>query len=218
MNVIAVIAQKGGSGKTTLAVSLAVAANQAGHSSVVIDLDSQATASMWSDRRRRPADGLPSVLDQPLVISAQPVRLANILKTTEAGGAQFVFIDTPPRAEQSAMLAARAATLVLIPCRAAIFDLDTVATTMQLLALAGSHIRSAAVLNGIPANGGERQQATDVLRQLGLMVCPVALGHRKAFAHSAALGQSAQEFDPHGKAADEIRGVYNYVTTLLKKG
>lgn len=205
MRVIAVISQKGGAGKTTLALSLAVAAQRAGRTAAIVDLDPQATATAWADRRANEA---------PVVVSAQPARLGHVLKTAEGSGADLVVIDTPPRAEQAAMAAAKAADLVLIPCRPAVFDLDTVSTTLELLKLSGG-APVAAVLNAVPSVGAEREQAAEVLRGLGIAVCPAVLGYRKAFAHSAVTGQGAQEFDPKSKSADEIQQVYEFVSKLV---
>ena len=208
MHIVSVIAQKGGTGKTTLAISLAVAGHLAGRTVAIIDLDPQATASNWSDRRHDH--------EHPAVVSAQPARLPHVLQAAHAAGTHLVIIDTPPRAEHAALSAARAATLVLIPCRPAVFDLDTVATTLDLLKLSPT-ASIAAVLNAVPAAGDERTQATTILRELGLSVCPTALGLRKAYAQSAETGKSAQEFAPTGKAADEIRAVYRFVNRLLKE-
>jgi chromosome partitioning protein len=143
MEVIAVIAQKGGAGKTTLTLSLAVAAQRAGKTVAIVDLDPQATACNWGDRRNS---------DSPVIVSAQPARLPQVLKSAQEAGAQFVLIDTPPRAEQAAMMAAKAANLILIPCRPAVFDLDTVSTTLELIRHAGN-ASMAAVLNGVPPRG-----------------------------------------------------------------
>jgi chromosome partitioning protein len=107
MDVIAVIAQKGGTGKTTLTLALAVAAQLAGKVTAIVDLDPQASASNWSDRRE---------MDSPVVVSAQPARLPHVLTSAEASGAALVLIDTPPRAEQAALAAAKAAHLILIGC------------------------------------------------------------------------------------------------------
>jgi chromosome partitioning protein len=206
MNVIAVVSQKGGAGKTSLALALAVAAEAAGQSTAVIDLDPQATATNWADRREnRP----------PVVVSAQPARLAHVLKAAADNGGQLVIIDTPPRAEQTAMAAAKAARVILIPCRPAIFDLDTVATTLELIRMSGKGT-VAAVLNGVPAQGSEQEQARAVLEGLGIVVCPTVLGYRKAFQHAGTAGQGPQEFDPRGKAAEEIAGVYRFSLELLK--
>jgi chromosome partitioning protein len=207
MDVVAIIAQKGGVGKTTLALSLAVAAERDGKTAALVDLDPQATACNWGDRR---------AAETPVIVSAQPARLAYVLKSAEEAGAQFVVIDTPPRAEQAAMAAAKAATLILIPCRPAVFDLDTVATTLELIHHAGKQ-SIAAILNGVPPRGTKGEQATEVIQALNIRVCPSVLGHRAAFSDAGALGQSAQEYDVSGKAADEIQQVYEFVCKLLKE-
>ena len=116
---------------------------------------------------------------------------------------------------EQAMMAAKAANLVLIPCRPAVFDLDTVSTTLELIRHAG-HPSIAAVLNGVPPRGSKAEQATDVIKGLELAVCPASFGHRAAFGDAGALGQSAQEYDPNGKAAEEINQVYKFVCKLLK--
>lgn len=206
MDVIAVETQKGGAGKTTLTLSLAVAAQRAGKIAAVIDLDPQTSASNWADRRGN---------QPPFVVSAQAARLPQVLKTAQEAGAQFVVIDTPPRAEQTMLAAAKVAQLILIPCRPAVFDLDTIPTTLELIRIAAGTIPVAAVLNGVPPAGGEREQAVAVLESLGLIVCPAVFGHRKAYSHGAAIGQSPQEFDKAGKAAQEIQGVYEFVCKLL---
>jgi chromosome partitioning protein len=205
MKVISVLMQKGGSGKTTLVESLAVAAKNAGRSVAVIDLDPQATACKWGDRRN--AD--------PVIISIQPARLSQALKTAREGGADLVIIDTPPRAADAAMAAAMAADLILIPSRPTINDLETIATTQSLIAGAGGKAKIAVILNGVPAQGPQREQAQAYIRDLGLPVLAVTLGHRSAYTHAAIIGQTAQEYDPRGKAAEEIKQLYRLTCKLI---
>ncbi|MCY4230067.1 MAG: AAA family ATPase [Alphaproteobacteria bacterium] len=205
MKVIAVIAQKGGAGKTTLSIGIAVAAKLDGLIVAVIDLDAQATAANWGDRRKE---------EEPVVISAQATRLEKILGAARGQGADLVVIDTAPRAEQGALAAAQAADLVLIPCRAAIYDLETVRTTVELVRLAGNP-PAAVVLNGIPPRGTREQQAREVLAGLGAAVCPAGLGHRAAIDHAATLGLSVQEYEPRGKAAEEMAAVYIFAKQLV---
>ena len=80
---IALVAQKGGTGKTTLALTLAVAAEQAGRTAVVLDIDPQATACKWGDRREA---------STPMVLDAQPARLGHALETAAAEGIDLVVI------------------------------------------------------------------------------------------------------------------------------
>jgi chromosome partitioning protein len=92
MQTLSIIAQKGGTGKTTLVLSIAVAAHAAGKTTLIIDLDPQASACKWGDRR----PGEP-----PTVIDAQPARLANALEKAAQAGVDLVIIDTPARIEQA---------------------------------------------------------------------------------------------------------------------
>jgi chromosome partitioning protein len=204
MYTVALIAQKGGTGKTTLAVSLAVAAGQVGMSSIIIDLDPQGTACNWKDRRKS---------DGPVVIDAQPARLAAALAKAAENGVDFAVIDTPARNEQSA-LAAKAADLVLIPCRPQAYDLETIPNTKEILSLAGNK-PAVVVLNAVPAVGDRHEQARELLNRLQIPVCPYTLGHRAVFGDAGAVGQAAQEYDQKGKGAAEILQVYKYVLSTL---
>lgn len=201
MKTIAIVAQKGGTGKTTLALSLAVAAERSGQRAAVVDLDPQASASAWADRRAE---------DTPVVVSAQASRLGHVLGAAR-GKADLVLVDTPPRAEQAAIAAAKLADLVVIPCRPAILDLETIRTTVDLVRYAGDN-PIIVVLNAVPARGQKAEQAAEVLGSMDLAVCPAAFGSRVAFDHAVAAGMSAEEYDPRGKAAEEIRQVYKYTS------
>jgi chromosome partitioning protein len=205
MHTIALLAQKGGTGKTTLALSLAVAAARSGLTVLVIDLDPQATACNWSDRRAQ---------DAPLVIDAQPGRLPAALEKAKQGGVDLVLIDTPARTEQSALAAAKCADLVLIPCRPQAYDLETIPNTKELIALAGNkpHL---ALLNAVPSRGNRHEQARTFLAHHSVPVCPHTLGQRAAFGDSGALGLTPLEYEAAGLAADEIQQVYKYISRLL---
>jgi chromosome partitioning protein len=205
MYTVALIAQKGGTGKTTLAVSLAVAAGQVGMTSIIIDLDPQGTACNWKDRRKS---------DGPVVIDAQPARLAAALAKAAENGVDFAVIDTPARNEQSALAAAKAADLVLIPCRPQAYDLETIPNTKEILSLAGNK-PAVVILNAVPPIGDRHEQARELLGRLQMPVCPYTLGHRAVFGDAGAVGRAAQEYDPRGKGAAEILQVYKYVLSTL---
>jgi len=204
MKIVAIISQKGGAGKTTLAVHLATAAAAAKHSAAVIDLDPQGTATSWGDRRRA---------DAPEVVSGQAVRLPALIKAASQNGADFLMLDTAPNADQTASLACRAADVVLIPCRPSTFDLEAIETTL-LLAKAASK-PAYVVLNAVPSRSFIGKEASDGLTARGALVAPHQLTHRAAFTHGVIDGRTAQEFEPTGKAADEIITLYKWLCGIV---
>ena len=200
MQTLAVISQKGGAGKTTIALNLAAASELANKPAVVIDLDPQASAKGWHDHRGR---------DAPIVISAQATRLAEVLETARTHGAELVVIDTAPHSESAALAAARAADLVLIPCRPGILDLRAIATSADLVQLAKK--AGVVVLNAVPPRGSLAGEASDAVAEYGLQVVPSCLGQRAAFQHSLTAGLTAPEYEPKGKAAHEVQQLYTWI-------
>ena len=124
MFVVAMVSQKGGPGKTTVAVNLAVAAAEQGLAAVVIDLDPQANAANWKDRR---------TTENPAVVSAPPGRVLQTLEAAEQHGADFVVIDSPGKADSTAIVAAQFADLVLVPVEAHMSNLETLPGVHALL-------------------------------------------------------------------------------------
>ena len=178
MQVVSVLAQKGGVGKTSIALALAVEASAKGCTVVVLDADPQASACKWRDRRQANA---------PVVTDVQPARLRNAVDAAAEQGVDLVVVDTPPRSETAALEAAKVTGLVVIPCRAQILDLETVPAALQLLALAAGPV-VVAVLNAVPPRGSRALEATRALERFGVRVCPHTLGHRAAWGDANALG------------------------------
>lgn len=199
MHTLAILSQKGGTGKTTLSLNLAIAAEQAGDTALVIDLDPQASAKGWHDAREAEA---------PLVTSVQPARLAEALKLAAAHGAKFAIIDTAPHAESASLAAARAADFVLIPCRPGILDLRAIAASADICALAKA--KAAAVINATPPRGTLADEAEQAIGGYGLAVAPIRIGQRMSFMHSLTAGQGVLEHEPGSKAAQEIRELYSW--------
>ena len=209
MKVIAVIGQKGGTGKTTTSLGLAVAAVNAGHTTAVLDLDPQTNAANWKDRREA---------DNPAVESIQPGRLRQTIKAAEESGADYVFIDTPGKSDTAAIEAARVADLVLIPVRPQIFDLETLSAVRDALRVAGSPA-AYVVLNGIhpTATRSPEQQRQVIAEAFDLPVASVHLSHRSAYAEAPATGKAPQELEPLGKASAELTALFEFVETTLSK-
>lgn len=200
MSTIAIVSQKGGSGKTTLAIHIAAAATAAGFVAVVVDTDPQATAAAWGDWR----EGV-----EPEVITTPPARLARTVEEAKRLGADVIVLDTPPHADAAAREAVKVADLVLIPTRPRAFDLHAIATTADLIRFAGKP--AFVVFNAAPARGAQLfAEASAIVRELGLEVCPVSFADRAAFHHATAAGKVATETDPKGKAAAEVSSLWTW--------
>ncbi|RZT44867.1 plasmid segregation oscillating ATPase ParF [Sphingomonas sp. BK036] len=200
MPTIAIISQKGGAGKTTLALHLAAAAQDAGRIALIFDTDPQATASQWAAWRQ---DAPPEVIDSP------PPRLCAKVEQARGQGAEFIVIDTPPHADSAARAAVEIADLVLIPCRPSAFDLSAIRTTAKLVQL----LRKPAFVvftAGSPNAPRIYQEAGDLVAGLGTPACPIQIPDRAAFRHASAEGRTVMEFEPGGKAADDIRSLYTW--------
>ena len=205
MKTVVVVSQKGGTGKTTLAIHLAVAAECTGKAAVVIDLDPQASAAAWRDLRRN---------EGPAVESVQPARLSVTLKAAAEAGAELAMIDTPARSENTALDAVRAADLALIPCRPGFFDTAAMSFTANLLKLAGKP--GFVVFSQVPVRAESLlAEVREALGSYGLSVAPISVHLRAAYSHAIPGGQSAQEYEPKGKAAGEMRELYQWVDKIL---
>jgi chromosome partitioning protein len=200
MPTIAIISQKGGAGKTTLALHLAAAAQDAGRISLIIDTDPQATASQWAVWRR---DAPPEVIDSP------PPRLAAKVDAAKGQGAELIVIDTPPHADSAARAAVEVADLVLIPCRPSAFDLSAIQTTAKLVQL----LRKPAFVvftAGAPNAPRIYQEAGELVEGFGTPACPVQIPDRAAYRHASGEGRTVMEYEPSGKAAEDIRQLYRW--------
>jgi len=206
MRTIAIVSQKGGAGKTTLAVNLAT---EAARSSValIVDTDPQATASRWGQWR---GGGDPEVVD-----CGAPTLLAGKLAKAADLGAEVAVIDTPPHADAMARQAAQLADLLLIPCRPRAFDLAAFEATAELVR--SSRKPAFVVFNAGPPRAPHiyRDAANLIGGEFGLEIAPVILPERAAFHHSVAAGRTAPEHELQGKAAGEIRELWAWICGQL---
>ena len=208
MFVVSLLSQKGGTGKSTLAIQLAVAALLDGHTVIIIDLDPQGSAVMWGQIR---GDA------PPIVVSTTKTELPRLLKTAEQNGVTLAILDTPPKVEPEgeAHHAARASDLAIIPCRPNVFDVKAIGATVKLAQLAGVSTRI--VFNQVPANSSQIFKARRAVEVYNIPRAPCQVGNRIKFSHAALDGQSIQEFDPKEKGASEINALYKYTLRELEE-
>lgn len=212
MQTIAIISQKGGAGKTTLAVHLAVASAAAGKTTAIIDLDPQASSANWGDRRKNPL---------PVVVSAHSTRLPQEMDNAREAGVEVLILDTAPHSDAVALAAARAADLVIVPCKPNILDIEAVGNTIQLMKSTGTPLF--VVLNGVAPSGTEADEAEAAIKEsFDVAVCPARLTTRVAFARSLVTGQTAAEYIqpnrlvPDEKAAREVEHLHTFMCAHLQ--
>jgi chromosome partitioning protein len=198
MQTLALVCQKGGAGKTTLSIHLAAEAAAHGVQALLLDLDPQASAARWADRRKGGVD-----ID---VAVESPARLEAALRQAEREGYALVVLDTAPHADAAALQAARAATLVLVPARCSILDLDAMGASLDLCTLARR--RAAVVLNAAPIRSRVVEEAAETVAKLGGEVTKTIIRERVAFRHALVDGRVAREFEAGGAAAAEITALY----------
>ena len=207
MRTLALLAQKGGVGKSTLAIHLAVLAAKAGGNVLLIDLDPQHSAGDWWRAREATS---------PALVETEAAELANVLKAAKAEGVTLAVIDTAPHSEAAAVTAARLADLVLIPTRPGILDLRAIGATVGIVQ--GVKAKAAIVLNSCPpsrglgvAEAGIVGEARQGLEDYGLPVAPVAITQRAALSHALIDGRAVVEYEPDGKASRELGKLWQWI-------
>jgi chromosome partitioning protein len=198
MHIIALVCQKGGAGKTTMAIHLAVEGQRRGLKTLLIDIDPQASAAKIMDRRG----------DEPPEVATEAAsRLDKAVKAAEGQGYELIIVDTAPQADRAAAQAARIANLVVAPLQPSIVDLDAVDATIDVCKLAGVPILF--VLNRVPAQGREIAGTANAIRKRGMTVAGIQWGERKAFKYPLMRGMVAQEVEPRSRAAIEVAELYD---------
>jgi chromosome partitioning protein len=204
MKILVFLSQKGGSGKTTLVVHTAVAATEAGLKVLVVDTDPQQSATVWSNAR---------IADVPMVATVAGADLERVLTAARAEGIDLAIIDTAPHAAPDAARIARTADLVLIPCRPTAFDLAAAEQAARIVKAAKAP--AAFVLSACPVRAPEVGETRKALSDYGLPVAPPEISERRAFSRAIASGRAVTEFESDGRAADEIRNLWEWIRTEL---
>ncbi|KLK91741.1 hypothetical protein AA309_18465 [Microvirga vignae] len=207
MHIVSFVTQKGGTGKSSLAVSLAVAAAESGLKVVVLDIDPQGTTGEWYKRRTAEA---------PEVHSLPWTYLSTRLYTLDRQGYDLAIIDTPGADSHAASEAMRQAHFCLLPVRPSVADIEASKPTVRYLNERDKPF--AFVLNQCPA-GGRTSRTSNARMALQLLgsLCDPTLAHRSDHVDALASGLGVTEFSPFGKAADEVRAVLQWLTARLRR-
>jgi chromosome partitioning protein len=209
MNVLVFASRKGGSGKSTLAAHLSAHVCKPSRPCLLVDDDPQGSLSLWNALRNY--DALP--------LKTVERNISDVLKAAKRDKVEWVFVDTPPNASLSVAEAIAAATLLIIPCRPGIFDLDAVQQTVAM----AREVRTpyAVVINGAPPKRGNTQSAAvvaarDCLTKLEIPVWGGQISHRTNYSLALASGEGAKEYDAGDGSASEIERLWIAIEKSVK--
>jgi chromosome partitioning protein len=209
MNVVVFASRKGGSGKSTLTAHLAAHAHRPSRSCLLIDADPQGSLTLW--HKLRNAEGLP--------LKAAQRGVADIVKAAKREGVEWVLIDTPPTMAASVAEAMRTATLVVVPCRPSVFDIEAVKETVAF----ARKMRKpyAVVINAAPPRRQEVESpmvtyARENLLDLGIPVWGGQVTQRANFSLALAEGEGAKEYAADSLAANEMARLWIAIEKSVK--
>lgn len=206
---IAILSQKGGTGKTTVAVHLAAAASAAGKHVLIADVDPQRSASDWRRMRKAAA---------PALIEAKAGTLFVASHTAERTGVDLMVMDTRPAQDSDIAEAIRLADLCLLVLRPSFFDIKAIGRTLEMTRAMGKP--ALFVINQAPAQREHREppavlETVAALRELGAPLAPVGLRTRAIYQTAISKGLTAQEAMPESAAAQEINLLWTHLDQLL---
>jgi chromosome partitioning protein len=206
---LAVISRKGGAGKTTLSVNLAITAHLAGLKVMLADIDTQRSAS--DSLRARSGDG-------PILAEINAGKLFSTQVQAQHSDFDALVIDTPAAPEADVLQAINSADLCVLVCRPTFLDIASVVRSAEAVRRLGK--KGVIVLSQAPSrrNGIEPPavtKAAEALRFTGMPLAPVGLRYRAAFQQSVAHGRSVCEWEPGSAAAEEISRLWDLIAPML---
>ncbi len=206
MHIVSFVTQKGGSGKSTLAASLAVAAQEAGERVFLLDTDRQGTLARWIDRREKEEPGFDRVFSS--------VDLEKAISTLSQADYSLIIVDTAGADTPTTAAAIRLSSFCLVPSRPTPADLEATQPTLE--AIQSTRRKFAFVLSQAPTGRSARlTEAANALRILGVLAEP-PIGQRNDHQDAMGTGLGVTEFNPEGKAADEVRHLWGWLSKKLK--
>lgn len=209
MNVVVFASRKGGSGKSTLTAHIAAQVHRASRPCLLVDADPQGSLTLWHHLR--------GTNEPKLRVATRSV--GEVVASAKRDGYEWVFIDTPPNTSAIVEDAIRNATMVIIPARPGVFDVDAVRETIQTCRSARKPY--AVVMNGAPAMRDEQESrivtiAREALAKFKAPVWSGQITNRADLLLALAEGEGAREYAAESRAANEIGRLWIAIDRSIK--
>ena len=209
MKVITIATQKGGAGKTTLATNLSVASALSNKTTLLIDADfRQKTALEWFEKRDNK--------ENPLVIEVNDKSsLCKVLDLAQSRNIDRVFIDTQGADAPLVNDAISISDYCLVPCGSGGFDIQAQRITAEVIRRFQKE--ASFIITKAPPRGKEVEEARVILSGLGINCANHKTSNLKAYKDSAICSLSVMEYEPNGKASQEIKNLFSWLEKKIKK-
>jgi chromosome partitioning protein len=208
--VITIAQQKGGAGKTTLAVHLALAWHALGRHVTLIDIDPQGSLTRWFQLREQALGRGAAGVDLSTVTGWRaPAEIERQVRTSD-----FVIVDSPPHAQTDAKIAIRAAHLVVVPVQPSPLDIWATKATVDLAA--SENKKALLVLNRVPSRSIIAEEMAAAVAEIGADLAQARFGNRGSFAASMADGRTVGETAPGTVAAREAAKLAREILDLVR--
>ena len=201
MKVWAFCSQKGGVGKTTIALNVAVLAEQQGLVTAVLDCDPQSNCVRWGKERGT---------REPMVFATAPEKLRDTVEAARTLNVDLCLIDAASKLDAALLAAVACADRIVTPTRGGLLNIDSLEATAKLLEMAGRLQDAVAVVNDVEPGkvNSTVGEARAVLERLNFPLCPVHLCHRAHFEKAINAGKGVTESNSQSQAADELRDLW----------
>jgi len=204
MKTIVMLSQKGGSGKTTIAVHLAVAAVDEKKKVLIIDTDPQKSAEVWHNYRQK---------EDPRLASISSGNIKEVLDLAQMEGIDLTIIDTMPHTSAASSLAALHADILLIPCQPTPFDIAAVEHSVEIANARNK--KAVLIINRAPLRAPEIEDTRKALTSYGIPLYPYEITDRRTYFRAVTQGMSVTEYDPKSAASQEITKLWNWIKEII---
>lgn len=216
--IISVVNQKGGVGKSTVAFNLAATLSDNKESVFIIDADPQGTISVWGKARTQQS---PDKINNNIMITPKPWMSEEILSLANPPDYKFIIIDCGPANNKMAKAALVVSNMVIIPISPSPLDISSARATIELIQEGSTRgairVKTYLLISRKIVGTNLAKEVHQACQTLGLPILKSEISQRVSLCESAITGQSVFEYSPSSLAAEEFVALGKEVRKCLKQ-